>query len=273
MPAVNLSEAAAALGFKSRSSLYRLRDAGELAAYLRPPVSTGGAQRLELEPPGLPPLREHVARLIRLQRNNEARHDRAQRVNPRWAELAGELTDALAGCSGLQLSAAEAQALAAALPAAMACSWGDAGLEWLRVGLADAGCWWAGPGTPPRPEGTGEFWADAGRWEPAAPMPRGPELWAMVAAMVGGMLGGPWLQLSPTAAGQLFEQMGEALADIREGARWDQERWDRHEVGLYLSDDPGDPGTATWLRERLEAGRLPADLAEQARAWLEAPAA
>ena len=50
MAIVSFSEAAAALGFKSRSTLYRLRDQGDLAAYLRPPASTGGAQRLELEP-------------------------------------------------------------------------------------------------------------------------------------------------------------------------------------------------------------------------------
>jgi len=49
MPAVSLSEAALALGFKSRSTLFRLRDAGELADYLRPPAGTGGAQRLEMD--------------------------------------------------------------------------------------------------------------------------------------------------------------------------------------------------------------------------------
>ena len=73
MPIVTFSDAAAALGFRSRSALYRLRDQGQLADYLRPAASAGGAQRLELEPPGLPSLREHVRQLIRPQINNVGR--------------------------------------------------------------------------------------------------------------------------------------------------------------------------------------------------------
>lgn len=69
MPAVTISEAAKSLGFRSRSTLYRLRDDGHLAAYLRPDGPTG-RQLLELAPPGLPPLREHIARLVRLQANS-----------------------------------------------------------------------------------------------------------------------------------------------------------------------------------------------------------
>lgn len=50
---VSMSEAAALLGLRSRSTLYRLKDDGLLAAsnYLR-------GSRIELEPPGLPPFRQ-----------------------------------------------------------------------------------------------------------------------------------------------------------------------------------------------------------------------
>lgn len=60
------AEAAAHLGHRSRSTLYRLRDDGRLAAYLRP-GGRGGAQLLELEPPDAPSLREWVAAVVRPQ--------------------------------------------------------------------------------------------------------------------------------------------------------------------------------------------------------------
>jgi len=60
------AEAAAHLGHRSRSTLYRLRDDGRLAAYLRP-GGRGGAQLLELEPPAAPSLREWVAAVVRPQ--------------------------------------------------------------------------------------------------------------------------------------------------------------------------------------------------------------
>lgn len=71
MPAVTFSEAAAALGHKSRSWLYRARDDGRLSGYLRP-GGKGGAQLLELEPEGLPTLREWVAGVLRVQANSPA---------------------------------------------------------------------------------------------------------------------------------------------------------------------------------------------------------
>ena len=152
MPAVTFTEAARALGFRSRSTLFRLKEAGELADYLRPPSSPGGAQLLELEPRGLPPLREAVARLIRPQVNNCERY-RQPRSDPRWGAVAGVLSEALADHGALSLCAAEAQAIAAALPAAMGEAFGVPGLELLRVALGDAGYGWlVGTGTPTNPE-------------------------------------------------------------------------------------------------------------------------
>jgi len=237
MPAaVTLSEAAQALGFKSRSTLYRLRDAGDLAAYLRPPSSPGGAQLLELEPRGLPPLREAVARLIRPQINNPERHRRA-RIDPRWGTVAGALTEALADCGGLSLCDAEAQAIAAAMPAAVLEAFGAQGLELLRVALADQGCWLAGPGTPEHPEAEREWWSEWGRWEPdSEPLEDGP-FWANVGPIAGGMMGGIFHGMSGPTAAELHHQMRDAIDEVGRGARWDAARWDAAS-GRSLLEDP-----------------------------------
>jgi len=71
MPVVSFSEAAKVLGFKSRSTLYRLRDS-DLARYVRPPSRTGGAQRLELAPEGLPSLREWLNAVLQPQAKTAA---------------------------------------------------------------------------------------------------------------------------------------------------------------------------------------------------------
>ena len=59
MSAVSVSEAARAIGHRSRSQLYRLIEAGSLRDYLR--RSPAGARLLELKPQGLPTLAERVA--------------------------------------------------------------------------------------------------------------------------------------------------------------------------------------------------------------------
>lgn len=59
---VTFSEAARQLGRKSRSVLYRLRDSGRLEGYL----TANGS--LELAPPGLPTLTEHLEAVIQPQR-------------------------------------------------------------------------------------------------------------------------------------------------------------------------------------------------------------
>ena len=68
---VTFSEAAKVLGFKSRSTLYRLKDS-ELARYVRPPTRPGGAARLELEPDGLPSLKDWLGSILQAQAKTDA---------------------------------------------------------------------------------------------------------------------------------------------------------------------------------------------------------
>ena len=231
-----LSEAAGALGFKSRSTLYRLRDAGDLEQYIRPPSTPGGAQLLELTPRGLPPLAEHITRLIRPQVNNCERY-RRPRTDPRWETLAGVLSDALADCGGLTLCAAEAQAIATALPAAMETAFDAQGLECLRVALADAGCWRAGPGTPVRPEANRQWWGDDGwgRWEPDKPLENA-AFWDHVGSIVGGLLGGPFDGMTGPGAAELHYQLQEAIEAVEKGARWDANNWADGSARLIFED-------------------------------------
>ena len=272
MPAVTLSEAAQALGFKSRSTLYRLRDAGDLAEYLRPPTSTGGAQLLELEPRGLPPLREHVARLIRPQANNPERH-RPARPDPRWGELAGLLSEALAGCGGLALCDAEARAITAALPGAMGAAFGFEGLELLRVALADLGCWRAGSTAPPNPEGEADFWREYGRWEPQGEELADGDFWANVGPIAAGMMGPPFLGMTGPQARELHHQLQEAIESVEAGARWDPARWDAASARSLLDYPEVADGSCTASRPELErlaaGGLLPPDLQAAANAALE----
>lgn len=271
MAIVSFSEAAAALGFKSRSTLYRLRDQGDLAAYLRPPASTGGAQRLELEPRGLPPLREAVARLIRPQVNNCERY-RQPRTDPRWGVVAGALSEALADHGALSLCDAEAEAIAAALPAALAEGFGDGGLELLRVALADRGCWLAGPGTPTNPEAEREWWAEWGRYEPGEPLEDGP-FWESVGGITGGMMGPPFHGMSGPTAAELHHQMRDAIDEVGRGARWDPARWDAASARSLLDDSEVIAGECLSSRPELErlaaGGLLPPDLQALADAALE----
>lgn len=271
MPAVTFSEAARALGFRSRSTLFRLKEAGELADYLRPPSSPGGAQLLELEPRGLPPLREAVARLIRPQINNQF-GARQPRSDPRWGAVAEVLSEALADHGALSLCAAEAEAIAAALPDALAEAFGGEGLELLRVALADAGCWRAGPGTPLHPEAEPEWWNEWGRWEPGPPLEDGP-FWESVGGITGGMMGPPFHGMSGPTAAELHHQMRDAIDEVGRGARWDPARWDAASARSLLDDDEVMAGECASSRpevERLVAGGLlPPDLQALADAALQ----
>lgn len=274
MPAVTFSEAARALGFRSRSTLFRLKDSGDLADYLRPPSSPGGAPLLELEPRGLPPLAEHVNRCIRPQANNEARH-RHPRPDPRWGLLAGLLSEALADRGGsLSLCDSEAQAIAAALPAAMGEAFGAQGLELLRVSLADAGCWRAGPRSPLNPEGDREWWGDGGwgRWEPGEPLETDP-FWEHVGGIVGGMMGGRFEPLSGGEAAELHLQLQEAIGAVEAGARWDAGNWAAASARSLLEDPDCSAGACPHSLPELQrlaaGGLLPPDLQAAADAALQ----
>jgi hypothetical protein len=63
MATATFGEAAAYLGHKSRSTLYRLRNDGLIDAYLRP-GGRGGAPLLELEPEGRPTLRRYLKTIL-----------------------------------------------------------------------------------------------------------------------------------------------------------------------------------------------------------------
>lgn len=273
MPVVTLSEAAAALGFRSRSTLYRLRDAGQLERYLRPPAGKGGAQRLELEPPGLPSLAVHVARCIRPQANNGER-TRSPRPDRRWDAVAVALGEALEGCGGLQLAAAEAETIARMLPLAVGDAFGAAGLERLRVALADAGCWRAGPGTPSNPDADREWWGDDGwgRWEPGEPL-EADAFWDHVGAIVAGLMGGPFERLTGDDAAELHLQLQQAIGAVEAGARFDPVRWASASLRTLLEDPDAEAGRCPHSREELErlaaGGLLPPELQTQADAALE----
>jgi hypothetical protein len=245
--------------------LFRLKDSGDLSEYLRPPASPGGAQLLELTPPGRPPLAEHVNRLIRPQANNCERY-RRPRIDQRWGVVAGLLSEALTDHGALSLCDSEAQAIAAALPAAMGEAFGAQGLELLRVGLADAGYGWrVGDGTPDNPEAEPEWWREWGRWEPdSEPLENGP-FWESVGGIAGGMMGPPFHGMSGGTAVELFRQMQDAIEEVGRGARWDPARWDAASARTLLLDDDevaaGECSSSRPELERLAAdGLLPPDL-------------
>lgn len=269
MPAVTLADAARALGFKSRSTLYRLKDAGQLDQYLKP-NGPSGRQLLELEPRGLPPLREAVARLVRPQMNNQTR-TRPVQLDTRWELVAAALGDGLANCGGLQLSGPEAQAIAAALPYALVDGFGAQGLELLRVALADMGCWLAGPGTPTNPEAEREWWAEWGRYEPGEPLEDGP-FWDSVAGIAGGMMGPPFHGMSGPTAAELHRQLRDATDEVGRGARWDPARWDAASARSLLDDADVSAGRCPNSLPELErlaaGGLLPPELQAAAEAAL-----
>lgn len=271
MPVVTFTDAARSLGFKSRSALYRLRDDGLLADYLRPPASPGGAQLLELEPRGLPPLREHIARLIQPRITNAHRTTRP-RLDPRWELVAESLTEAMADCGGLQLCGTEAQVIAGALPQAMGAVFGMTGLELLRVVLADAGYGWrVGSGTRRQPDDVREWWSEWGRFEPEEEL-EDRQFWENVGGIAGGMMGPPFHGMSGGTAVELFHQLHDAIDDVGRGARWDAAIWDTMSARSLLEDPEVQAGSCDATRpevERLAAGGLlPPDLQAQADAAL-----
>jgi hypothetical protein len=217
MPAVSITEAARALGFKSRSTLYRLIGDGYLADYLRPD-GPAGRQSLELMPRGLPTLRDRVAQLIRPQLTNGfgERH-RPPRMDPRWEAVAAELTTALEGIGGPSLTAQEAELLAAQIGPA---TW-EAFPEGLPGGI---------PRKPPHPLGDGTTIMDV-LWDPLA---RDANYW---------MVADGWR--FPRLTGE------EVLLVYRSAMEWMEEtEWDHESVAYWKMNmgdtTPGDPCPDIW---------------------------
>jgi hypothetical protein len=77
---VNISEACAHLGYRSRSTVQRLIKAGHLNAYLRP--GGGRAVLLETDPPGLPSLRSAVQALTQVRYDSPLWRRERNRAEP-----------------------------------------------------------------------------------------------------------------------------------------------------------------------------------------------
>lgn len=227
--AVTFSDAAAACGYRSRSTLYRLRDQGALTAYMRP-GGPGQAERLELEPPGRPTLRQYVAGLVRT--TCRAADRRAADSRP-FAEVEAELS----------------AFVEADLAAYLARGW-DQHL-------------------PAAADPVAEWWAEWGRWRPSDPPLPPAEVWNHAAAMAGHLMGGRWEALTGPEAAELYRQLGEALEAVDRGARWDRGRWDEATARLHLqdlADDPTDRAATEALDALLLAGRIPPQLVAEVEA-------
>ncbi|WP_411868734.1 hypothetical protein [Vulcanococcus limneticus] len=297
MPAVSFSDAAVVVGHSSRSTLYRLRDEGRLADYLRP-GGRGGAQLLELTPPGLPTLRQHLERSLRPQisatGNRKGDRPSSARLDRRWGVVAGELSEALEAASGLSLTAEEAATIAAALSRAVVGAFGWAGSAQLRELLANAEARLPAPAGEPLDADPAasdgdplEFFRDWGRVELEPEPLQGEAFWHEVAAWVSAFEGrGP--AADPRADGSdpppayswadvagLSRQIPDAIEAVGAGARFDLARWDAATVREFLLPDAADgcAPSAEHLRQLLAAGRVPADLQSKAAAAIAAGAA
>ena len=82
---VNISEACAHLGYRSRSTVQRLIQKGHLDGYLRP--GGGRAVLLETDPPGLPSLRSAVQGLTQIRYDSPLWQQPRQRRPARVAEM------------------------------------------------------------------------------------------------------------------------------------------------------------------------------------------
>jgi len=256
MPAATITDAAAALGFKSRSTLQRLKRDGFLKDYLLPPDATG-RQLLELEPRGLPTLRQFVAGVVQSRSNGHANPDHP-RPDRRFEHLAAELTEALEPIAGPSLAGREAAALVEALPEAVARALGVEGLQ--RLGEAVAVELDALTPAEPEPE-PDSFWSEFGRWVPEETLAEQP-FWEHAAAIAAGMMGGPplpWIE-----ARNLHGGLSDAIEDLYRGARWDQARWDVATARLHVDDWARSPSEFAELQGLADRGNLPPDLQAQA---------
>lgn len=88
---VSLGDAAAALGYRSRSQIYRLKADGFLDRYLVPGAGPHGADAIDLQPEGAKHLREHVAECVQLRVTNLSQ--RRRRAAAPAPELPAEVAD------------------------------------------------------------------------------------------------------------------------------------------------------------------------------------
>lgn len=138
---LTFAEAAAHCGFKSRSTLYRLRDQGALDRYMHP--GSGGRQLLETDPVGLPSLRERVLGCIQWRGDVVARHGRTVRearakrlAREGWGQVAAALNADLEAIEFPPLTGEAAAVIAAGLVPALRAGFGEGGPRWLREQLA-----------------------------------------------------------------------------------------------------------------------------------------
>lgn len=89
MATITFSQAAQMMGWRSRSTLYRLRDSGALLGYVR--ESAKGGTVLEMTPPNRPPLDEHLRRVVRTQANSPGRRTAQQQAPDPPAKAEREL--------------------------------------------------------------------------------------------------------------------------------------------------------------------------------------
>jgi len=279
MAAVSFSEAAKVCGHRSRSTLYRMRDDGRLAGYLRP-GGKNGAQLLELHPEGRPSLVDWCSVVVGpqsptgpLSRSAADLQERRRELEQRrrWEAVAGGLTDALlAQGLALSLTRQEAQALTDALPGVLAEVMGAEGLELLGVAIG-------GPPAPADPlaaaDGGEAFWAEWGRIAgPDEPPLSDAQFWANVLPMLGGMWAGSLPIATPQDLAELSYQLRDVEAAVEAGARWDAGRWAVANVRNLLECLPCDVSAAELL-ELLEAGEVPPALLPEVEAALAQQAA
>jgi hypothetical protein len=120
---VNISEACAHLGYRSRSTVQRLIKAGHLNAYLRP--GGGRAVLLETDPEGMPSLRSAVQGLTQIRYDSPLWKRERKRTEPVDLELLSD--EALAAYCDEHLSD---DALEAAMAPITACCDSQASLDW-----------------------------------------------------------------------------------------------------------------------------------------------
>jgi hypothetical protein len=283
MAAVSFSEAAQLLGHRSRSTLYRMRDDGRLAGYLRP-GGKGGAQLLETHPEGRRPLAEWVPGVlgpqspVLLERPAADREQRARELEQcqRWERVAGGLSDALAAQGlALSLTRQEAQALTDALPGVLAEVMGPEGLQLLGVEPAPLE-----PAADPLAsvDGSPPFWSEYGRIAAADEPPLSPDEAEEHAALMAWHLAQCPDPSEPLPQGARFwlweveHQARNARACVAAGARWDAAAWDQASARALLEDLPC-PAAAAELERLLAAGRVPEQLLAEVEAALAQQAA